>query len=745
MKESYATSAGASIGNGSGSHGSPVDTVIDRLTRNGYDPRPAGSGKWESRCPGHKGSKRNLSVTEGTDGAVLLRCHQIDEAGRNCPAAAIVAELGMEMKDLFVRLPGPPAASNGKPKAKAAGFDTPRDAADFLGKKLNASPVAHWIYRNRDRAAYSAVYRFDLPDGKSYRPVSVDPATGLWRIKDPPGKWLPYRVDEIAPADRVLFFEGEKCVDLARGLGLVATTTAHGAQSPHKTDLAALAGKEVVIVPDAGGPGEGYAGMLLGLLAKLQPTPTVKVLRLPGLAESEDIEQWVGARAGTTAADLGAELVRLAEACPVTNPNDIRVCYPPADGPPPAGPPTRTSDDGAEPPEDVYAGLSDEDLGIVRLASVECRPIKWSWKYRFSRGGLSMMAGDGGIGKSQLLLWIATQHTIGGEWADGSGRAPIGDVVIVSAEDRPDETIKPRLKAMGADISRVTIIKAKFIIRKPGKTPQVHPASFQNLPYWKEVFRRLPECNLFIADPVPSYLGRGVNDSKNTEIRSVLEPFIDEVIAPRDICMIGNTHLNKSVDAKTPMHRISGSIAYGNLPRNVHFVVRDPENPERRFFKQAKCNNAPDNLPALAFKVETREVMSEAGEPIETAVPVFEAETVAVDLGDVVNGTKGAKRGPDAEKTMALAEWLHDFLAGRPGPTPLGAIFDAAGEKGLIGHKRPEDNKWTSGSVLYEARKRVPSLLDPRSGGRIDDLKASIGSGGRAVVHWYLVSLDSAF
>jgi hypothetical protein len=96
----------------------------------------------------------------------------------------------------------------------------------------------------------------------------------------------------------------------------------------------------------------------------------------------------------------------------------------------------------------------------------------------------------------------------------------------------------------------------------------------------------------------------------------VLEPFLAEVIAPADVCMIGNTHLNKSVDAKTPMHRIVGSIAYGNLPRNVHFVVRDPDDPERRIFKQAKCNNAPDGLKALAFRIEKREVTSEGGEPI---------------------------------------------------------------------------------------------------------------------------------
>lgn len=402
----------------------------------------------------------------------------------------------------------------------------------------------------------------------------------------------------------------------------------------------------------------------------------------------------------------------------------------------------------AEKPDDdrgeTFAELSDADLGIVPLTSVDSRAIKWLWKYRLARGGLAMMAGDGGIGKSQVLLAIAAAVTNGSPWPDGAGEAPRGDVIIVSAEDRPDETIRPRLDALGAEAGRVTIVRAKFTIRRGSKLPQVHPASFQDLPYWKEVFRRRPGCLLFIVDPLPSYLGKGVNDSKNTEIRNVLEPFLDEVIAPADICMLGNTHLNKSVDAKTPMHRISGSIAYGNLPRNVHFVVRDPDDPERRFFQQAKCNNAPDNLPALAFRVERREVTNGQGEAIETAIPIFEAETVALDLGEAVNGTKAGKRGPAPKQTSAVAEWLHDFLSDQPGPTPIAAVFEAAGAAWFAGKKK--ENGWWSGvGTIYRAMEAVPSLAPPRDGRAVEEIEVPLKAGGRDIKHWYLRRAEAEF
>lgn len=706
----------------------PVQRVLDALTRHGCDPRPTGAGRWESRCPVHKGARRNLSIRESDSRAVLLRCHHVDDHGRCCPSEAIVAAVGLEMRDLFPALPGSNGTGPGKPKRSrpGTGFESPRAAAEFLARKESATIAGCWVYHDADRRPYAAVYRIDSAEDKTYRPVSRDPETGHWRPKDP-AQWLPYHAEDIAAASRVYILEGEKCCDLARGLDLVAITTAHGAQSPHKTDLSSLAGKEVVIIPDHDKAGEGYASKLLGLLGQVDPRPTVRVLRLPDLADDgDDIEQWLQRLPDTWDAEKTRDQIEALAAA--VAPWDFDQAPAPSN-----------------PVDDLFDGLSDEDLGLLPLASVQCRPIRWHWKYRLSAGGLSMMAGDGGIGKSQLLLFIAAATSTGGELPDGSGNAPIGDVVIVSAEDRPDDTIKPRLLALGADLSRITIVRAKYVLRKPGKPPEVHPTSFQDLSYWKAIFRRRPACRLFIVDPLPSYLGRGVNDSKNVEIRNILEPFLDEIIAPHDICMIGNTHLNKTVDAKTPMHRISGSIAYGALPRNVHFVVRDPEDPERRFFKQAKCNNAPDDLPALAFRVEKREIKIGDGAIIETAIPVFEDKLVHVDLRNAVNGEKAsAKRGPDPAKTMKAAEWLYDYLDGCGGTSLLAAIFDDAGAVGLIGEKG-SDGKWSGVRLLYTARDRISQLPEPRNGKRIEDFKAATRDGGRELVHWYLTDDSAAF
>ena len=210
-----------------------------------------------------------------------------------------------------------------------------------------------------------------------------------------------------------------------------------------------------------------------------------------------------------------------------------------------------------------YVSLSDDELGIIGAGSVKETPIEWLWKYRFAEGEMALLAGDGGLGKSSLLLAIASLITTGGQWPDGAGPAPLGDVIIVSAEDSRETTLKPRLIALGANLDRIKFVTAKMTIRNPGQPPMVNLVSLQNHGYWKEVLKRVAGCKLLIVDPVPSYLGRGVNDSKNAELRSVLEPFIDEVTRPAGVCFTANTHLNKNTDAKTPLHRITGSMAYG--------------------------------------------------------------------------------------------------------------------------------------------------------------------------------------
>jgi hypothetical protein len=384
----------------------------------------------------------------------------------------------------------------------------------------------------------------------------------------------------------------------------------------------------------------------------------------------------------------------------------------------------------------TYAGLSDADLGIRAMDEIESRPINWAWPYRFAYGSLALTAGEGGCGKSRLLLAIAATVSVGGEWPDGSGQATQGNVVIVSAEDSPEETIKPVLIALDADMTRISIVKAKVITRRDGQEPVIAPQTLVDHFYWQEVFKRL-KPSVFIVDPLPSYIGP-VDDANNCEVRQALEPFLDAVIAPSGIVMIGNTHLNKNTSGNVPMHRILGSVAYGNLARNVHFVVRDttsdPTNKQRRLFVQAKCNNAPDNLPGVAYELIPREVDGSNGK-VEVAIPVFTKETVKIDLQDALRGAAGP-RGKKPLRSTAFATWLFEFL--KTGQKTLKSIIDAARGEAFL--KEPTaQNKKPSLSPLYNAKERLPETFP---GWVVVEVQTTTKAQSREIKVWTLEKTD---
>jgi hypothetical protein len=231
----------------------------------------------------------------------------------------------MTLTDLFAHEPEAVAGrGNGKPaKAKKRKvFRAYDDAIFFLLQVLNAKTETHWTYEDANGSPRMIVVRFDLQDKtKTYRPLHK--SSGGWMIGDPPGPLPLYRLPKLAGASRVFVTEGEKCAKLVGDLGVVSTTPAHGAQSPHRTDWSPLAGKEVIVLPDNDPAGESFARAVLRLLALVDPRPHVKVVRLADLWQSDstipeggDAAEWLsdGVPDGWTEAECRAALVRGADA-----------------------------------------------------------------------------------------------------------------------------------------------------------------------------------------------------------------------------------------------------------------------------------------------------------------------------------------------------------------------------------------------------------------------------------------------
>jgi putative DNA primase/helicase len=237
--------------------------------------KPSGENKWQASCPAHDDKVASLSVKVTEEGKWLLKCH----AG--CETAAVCAAIGLTFKDLF-----PPS-----PRTSAS-YDNFSAVVEAIERRTGAHFVKEWVYHWPDGSEALRVCRFEGPQGKTYRPVHQ--IGGEWREGDPQGKLPLYRLADLNGAVRVLVVEGEKCADRAKELGFTATTSAHGAQAPQKSDWTPLAKKEVAILPDNDPAGLLYAEKVAALVT--EHGARVRLVRLPGLDESGDIADYQGDR-----------------------------------------------------------------------------------------------------------------------------------------------------------------------------------------------------------------------------------------------------------------------------------------------------------------------------------------------------------------------------------------------------------------------------------------------------------------
>jgi hypothetical protein len=376
-----------------------------------------------------------------------------------------------------------------------------------------------------------------------------------------------------------------------------------------------------------------------------------------------------------------------------------------------------------------WDSMSDEDMGILSADKIDPKPVEWLVPARIAKKKMNIVAGEGKKGKTQLVLALAALTSNGGELPDGSGRVAKGTVIILSAEDDPEDTLAPRLIALGADMSKIKIIKSDYIIRRKGKEPAINPIDFQRIPYWRALFRRFPDLQLFIADPVPSFLGRGVNDHKNADLRNILTPFLC-VVRDFNVAMIAITHLIKGFDPKRPAsYRISGSIAYANLARSIHFVATSPDDPAKRLFMMAENTSAPNDLPAWVFVLEPHKVTTKTWDVFEIWVSRFETEGLEVDVNEVVNSDVKTRRPPGRppkEASITLAKWVLDYLRKAGSPVRLGDVYNAAGDAGFLGEYGPDKSgkiRWSTGYQLPRACARVAKLEGPDAGWTIDELE----------------------
>lgn len=319
--------------------------------------------------------------------------------------------------------------------------------------------------------------------------------------------------------------------------------------------------------------------------------------------------------------------------------------------------PSAAQDAPVEPSVDPASGLL-----FNWVSNAIRRPVRWLWPDRIPLGKISIIAGNPGLGKSQLTALMAAQVTTGGVWPVEGLPSPKGQVIILSAEDDLEDTIAPRLDAAGADTSKIAVVHAVQVGRA-GRRALNLKSDGQRLAH---LIKSMGNVILVVIDPISAYLG-DTESHNNAEVRALLAPLSD-LAAKHGVAIVAVSHFNKSRGGEA-VNRVSGSLGFIAAARAGYAVVPDPQDESRRLFLPIK-SNVGRSVQGLAFSIKGVPLQ----DGIESSRVVFESQPVAITAEQAL----AAIPGDDDDRTAAgeAGEFLLAVLAG--GPLPASEVFRQA-------------------------------------------------------------------
>jgi hypothetical protein len=145
------------------------------------------------------------------------------------------------------------------------------------------------------------------------------------------------------------------------------------------------------------------------------------------------------------------------------------------------------------------------------------RVVEWLWRHHLAFGKLAMLDGDPDQGKSYVALDLCARLSTGRPMPDDSlGPGIVSSLMILQDEDSAEDTTRPRLAALGADLDRVHTWRDVV-----GRGP---PLRLQGDTDLLEAALNKTGARLVLFDPIMAFLDPSVTANSDQGVRRALSP-----------------------------------------------------------------------------------------------------------------------------------------------------------------------------------------------------------------------------
>jgi hypothetical protein len=229
------------------------------------------------------------------------------------------------------------------------------------------------------------------------------------------------------------------------------------------------------------------------------------------------------------------------------------------------------------------------------FSEITSRDIIWLWKDRIPIGKLTILDGHPGLGKSLVTIFVAAQVTNGQDMPDGS--KPVqGSVIFISLEDDASDTIRPRLEAAGADLTKCLDLSTVRYLDQGTGEPQEYPFSIpRDIAVLEAEISRIGAV-LVIIDPLMAVLDPLLKARDDQDVRQALTP-LARLAENTGAAILIVRHLNKG-SSDNALLRGAGSMGIIGAARSGMMIAEDPDDANRRILAMTKNNlrKRADNL-----------------------------------------------------------------------------------------------------------------------------------------------------
>jgi DNA repair protein RadA/Sms len=197
---------------------------------------------------------------------------------------------------------------------------------------------------------------------------------------------------------------------------------------------------------------------------------------------------------------------------------------------------------------------------LLCVDDIEERELSWLWYPYIPIGVATVIAGQGGIGKTtmacKIIAGITTGKPLPGQRKGGKPQK----VLILSAEDDYGAVLRPRLRQCGANLKKIFVPDGTFTLDARG------------IRYISEYIRHIGVAVVFI-DPLVAWMGGKIDMNRMNEVRSITKE-LHRIAQETQTAIVVVHHVRKGSNGEH-WEQVAGSGDVVNAARSCLLVSRN--------------------------------------------------------------------------------------------------------------------------------------------------------------------------